>query len=250
MQAVIYICHGSRLSAAREQAIAFIQSFMKQNLAPIQEYCFLEMAKPTIEEAFISCVNKGAKKIAVVPVLLLSASHDKEDIPNELARLAARFPTIQVKYGQPIGVDPRMADLLIDRMKETGELLTENSMVLLVGRGSSDSDVKRDLNQIADFLSKKTGNQNVVPCFIAAASPSLEEGLKLAEEGSYEQVYIIPYLLFTGILMKHIEGEISALKNSSKFHLCHFIGYNPYIKSILLERTRTLLFEEKENLII
>ena len=147
MNAVMYVCHGSRVPAAREQAVAFIEKCMSQSITPIQEYCFLELAAPTIEDAFKSCINKGARTIVVVPVLLLTAAHAKKDIPNELARLGSIFPEVTIKYGDPISVHPKMIEALVERISEIGETTTENSMVLLVGRGSSDPDVKQGLEQ-------------------------------------------------------------------------------------------------------
>lgn len=40
MKAVLYICHGSRLQAAKEEAVTFVSSCMKRVSAPIQELCF------------------------------------------------------------------------------------------------------------------------------------------------------------------------------------------------------------------
>lgn len=241
MKAVIYICHGSRVPAGREQAVTFIKKVMERVEAPIQEYCFLELAEPTIEEAFISCVNRGATEVAVIPVLLLTAAHAKKDIPEELERVSSFFPTVEVKYGAPIGVNPKMIEALLERITETGEEVTDQSMVLLVGRGSSDPDVKRDLNSLALLLKEKTSIGRVEACFLTAAAPSFEEGLKAAGESNYEKVFVIPYLLFTGILMKHINKVIETHPYSRKFYLCNYLGYHPVIENILVEQASRLL---------
>lgn len=243
MKAVIYICHGSRVPAAREQAIAFTKKCMNHSLAPIQEYCFLELASPTIEEAITSCIHRGATKIVVLPVLLLTAAHAKVDIPNELTKAASCFPDIEINYGEPIGVHPKMVEPIIERIQETGEAITSNSLVLLVGRGSSDPDVKRDLNKIADLLKEKTGIMNVETCFLTAVSPNLEEGLQTAGICHYDKIFVIPYLLFTGILMKQINKQIKTQKNRQQYILCNYLGYHHCIESILLERVHRLLEE-------
>ena len=41
---------------------------------PIQEICFLELAAPSMDEGITKCVERGATKIAVVPILLLTAA--------------------------------------------------------------------------------------------------------------------------------------------------------------------------------
>ena len=60
MKAVLYICHGSRIGEANEQAISFIHQVMKKVDIPIQEIGFLELTEPTIAGSFERCVKKGA----------------------------------------------------------------------------------------------------------------------------------------------------------------------------------------------
>jgi sirohydrochlorin ferrochelatase len=242
LDAILYICHGSRMKQAREQAVSFVKICMEERLAPIQEYCFLELSEPTIESAFRKCVENGATNIIAIPVLLLTAAHAKEDIPQELNRIKEFFPDIKVNIGRPIGVHQGITDILIDIINETTHEITSDSMVLLVGRGSSDPDVQTDLGAIADMLKSKCNISRVDSCFLAAATPSLEEGLQIAQSSSYKQVFVIPYLLFTGILMKHIEKIIQKLENhTQQVILCRYLGYHPHLKMILKDRVLEVL---------
>ena len=70
-------------------------------------------------QGFERCVKKGATKIIAIPILLLTAAHAKIDIPNELTNLQLRFPDVEVKLGQPIGVHEKMIDLLLERLADT-----------------------------------------------------------------------------------------------------------------------------------
>lgn len=241
MKAVIYVCHGSRVQTAREQAITFIQKCIAKTPAPIKEYCFLELARPTIAEAFIKCVQQGATDISVMPFLLLAAAHAKTDIPNVLEQMSARFPSITIHYGQPIGVNPQMIAPITQRIRETGVVITEKSLVLLVGRGSSDPDARNDLNRIGSIFAEQTERKKVKTCFITAGLPSLEEGLHAAAEGSYDKIFVVPYLLFAGILMKRLKLEMQRAVPSEKFILCQCLGYSPFLEKILLENVRNLL---------
>ncbi|PLT32942.1 sirohydrochlorin chelatase [Bacillus sp. V5-8f] len=242
MDAILYICHGSRVKKACEEAISFVKACMKDNPAPIQEYCFLELAEPTIEEAYKRCVERGATRIIVVPILLLTAVHAKEDIPNELKRIGTAFPDVHMVYGRPIGVHPYMIDILVERISETGKKVDEDSVVLIIGRGSSDPDVKRDLSEIAGLLKQKTGVSKVETCFLTAAEPSFEEALETVKESSFKKVFIIPYLLFTGILMNSIQQTIkkSFPDGEKEYVLCNYLGYHPLIGEILQERVEEL----------
>ncbi len=241
MKAVLYICHGSRVQQAQDQAVDFIRSCMSENLAPIQEYCFLELASPTIEAGFMECVAKGATEIIAIPVLLLTAGHAKTDIPNEIARLSSLFPDIKIKYGKPIGVHPAITDILVQRIVETNHKLSKDALILLVGRGSSDQAVVADLTEIVDMLKRRLGLR-VEACFLTAAKPSLETALQFAQKSHSQQIYVIPYLLFSGILMKKVKKMISQevvpTEQSHQIILCRHLGYHPIMKKIVYDRVQ------------
>lgn len=91
MQAILYIGHGSRVKAGNEELMAFVEKAKaKHPNINIQECCFLELAEPTIQDGVEACINKGATKIAVVPVLLLTAAHAKVDIPEAIDEMKKR----------------------------------------------------------------------------------------------------------------------------------------------------------------
>lgn len=242
MEAILYICHGSRVKEATKQAIDFIQVCMKKQENMIQEFCFLELARPTIEEAYSACVRRGATKINAIPVLLLTAAHAKQDIPEVLRQMKYQFPDVELNYGRPIGVSEKIVDLLEERLVETKQKITENSLVLLVGRGSSDPDVKRDLRQIADLLEYRLPNTRVEDCYLTAASPIFTEALVREDASEINKIFIIPYLLFTGILMQSMQKKISEISITSKqeFVLCRYLGYHPKVEEVLLERIQEL----------
>jgi sirohydrochlorin ferrochelatase len=242
MEAILYICHGSRVKEATAQAVDFIQTCMKNQSNIIQEYCFLELANPTIEDAYAACVKRGATKIIAIPVLLLTAAHAKHDIPEVLRKMNHNYPNVELKYGRPIGVSEKMVDILVERLQETNEKIQENSLVLLVGRGSSDPDVKRDLRNIADLLEDRLPNIRVEDCYLTAASPSFTDALEKAKHAQANQVFIIPYLLFTGLLMQSMQTKIEEInqEGGQNFVLCRYLGYHSKIEQALEERIQEL----------
>jgi len=243
VNAILYICHGSRVKEASDQATSFVQQVMRKMDVPIQELAFLELSQPSISEGFERCVMKGATKIIVVPVLLLTAAHAKKDIPEELTLQQSRYPNVEVKIGNPIGVNERMNDILLERISETGIPLRKEAAVLLIGRGSSDPDVKRDLSLIADSLKQRTNIDHVEVCFLAAAKPTLHDGLLSVKESGSKQIFVIPYLFFTGVLMKKIQAALGKIGDGEgpDWILCNYLGYHPIIENIMHEQILTLL---------
>ncbi|MFC0526036.1 sirohydrochlorin chelatase [Pontibacillus salicampi] len=238
MQAILYVCHGSRVAEGRRQAVSFVEQCQESVDAPIQEICFLELADPTIEQGITACVEKGATHIAVIPILLLTATHAKHDIPEEVDNMKSRYPHVHFQYGAPFGVHRRIVDILVERIQEQGKRIEDDDMILLVGRGSSDPDVKKSFASIEGYVQAKTGVHHIQTCFLAAADPSFEEGLEIAKQSQAKRVFVLPYLLFTGVLMGEMTEAIEALDTHKEFVLCQYLGYHDNLRDVLQDRVK------------
>lgn len=246
MEAVLYIGHGSRIKAGAEEAVAFLERTKQGIDVEIQETCFLELVEPDILKGIENCVNRGATKIAIAPVLLLTAMHANEDIPEELDKAKEIYPDIEFNYGRTFGVHPKLVEVLKERVFEQNIPIEKDAMVLLIGRGSSDPQVKQDLTEICDLLKEQYPFEKVEACYMYGATPKFEAGLQLAKESGNKQVFIIPYLLFSGILMNEITERIESLQSADQtFILCDSLGYHPNVEEVLQERVRELLVPEK-----
>lgn len=242
MQAVLYVGHGSRLKAGADEAIQFIERCKTHIDVPIQEISFLELAEPTIEEGIAKCVERGATSIAVVPILLLTAHHANDDIPFEIEVAKIMYPDVIFTYGKALGIHPKIVDSLYDRIVEQQVPIAEDAHVLLIGRGSSDPAVKKDLTEIARQLKGKYSFSNVDVSFLYGAKPSFEDALLQLKKDEHQQVFIIPYLLFTGILMKNIEENVAQqFPNDERIILCNSLGYHRAVEEVLVERVNELL---------
>ncbi|QHA36478.1 sirohydrochlorin chelatase [Rossellomorea marisflavi] len=232
-KAVLYVCHGSRLKEARDEAVDFITSCKSHVDAEIQEISFLELAEPSIQEGFAACVEKGATHIAVVPLLLLTAVHAKKDIPEEIDTCMGEYPEIAVSYGRPIGVHDKLIESVILHLNSVVD------HVVLIGRGSSDPAVKRDLGAIAEKVRQRSGMKTVQTCFLTACEPSFS-GILEEMSATKEPVLFIPYLLFTGLLMKDIQAKIKKSGNPH-LQLGKYLGYNHLVREAFVERTHEAL---------
>ncbi|MFB6466178.1 sirohydrochlorin chelatase [Cytobacillus sp. Hz8] len=234
-QAVLYVCHGSRLERARREAISFIERCQQRIIADIQQICFLELAAPSIEEGFRSCINKGATNIAVVPLLLFSAGHAKVDIPLVIQKMKDQFPFVNITYGRPVGVNENMVTCVADRLKET-LTMNKHASVILIGRGSTDQQAILDFQLMAQLVKEKIKIEDVRICFLHRAKPSFDETLLQVQNEGRSAIFI-PYLLFTGLLMKEIHRKINnAHKQNPYLQLGQYLGYDTKVEEAFIER--------------
>lgn len=237
MQAVLYVAHGSRVKQGVEEARTFLQRTSEKVDVAIQEICFLELAEPTIIQGVENCVKRGATKIAVAPILLLTANHLNQDIPQEIAIAQKQFPHVEITIGRAFGVDDRLVASLVERLVATGQPLTD-AKVIVVGRGSSDEAVKRDLARVAERLQQQANIDQVDTCFLYGAGTSFEQIInQLGQRQQQQVIFVIPYLLFSGLLKTSIEKKIAAVQaNNNAIILCECLGYDDNVQAVLIER--------------
>ena len=248
MQAVLYVAHGSRVKAGVEEARQFIETVKPQIDADIQEICFLELAAPSIVEGVSACVAKGATNIAIIPILLLTANHAKQDIPLEIDKAKELYPNVSFTFGKPFGIHEKLITSLHERVQQKSTKQNEEIDVLLIGRGSSDESVQYDFQQIADNLKRKYQYAKVDICFLYGKGPSFENALEQLQNNLEKPVYVVPYILFTGLLKIGIQKKMASLGFSEdEVVLCECLGYDENVRQVLIERVNETLYSYREG---
>jgi sirohydrochlorin ferrochelatase len=133
-------------------------------------------------------------------------------------------------------VDDEVVKAVHHRIEDTGVPI-EQAKVVLIGRGSTDPAVKNAVSEIAGKLEAITPVKEVIPCFLTACDPHYKEVFAGLEEDDGAPVFIVPYLLFTGLLMTEIEREVQKLQTiNQNVHLASYLGFHPHIKQAFLNR--------------
>ncbi|MDG0842118.1 sirohydrochlorin chelatase [Staphylococcus equorum] len=236
MRGVLYVSHGSRVDEAVTEAADFIELVKKQIDVSLQETCFLELTEPNLSQGFQRLVNKGATEISVIPVLLLSAGHYFKDIPKEIQQNQEKYPHVKVSYGKPLGVQQRLSGILQQRIEETHMTPSIDAKVLIVGRGSYNPQTQKDLSTIKTQLQDTNNELDIEVCYLAACGPSFEEALQDAVNKGHSQIFVVPYLWFTGILERHIATTIDGYSVENDIVLCARLGNHNQLQTALKER--------------
>ena len=242
MKAILYVGHGTRLKKGVDEAIRFLNQTKSYVEVEIQETAFLELVEPNILEGVANCVNQGATHISVVPILLLTAQHANEDIPAEIKTAKERFPHVTFTIGRPLGIHSALIETVYEKIDNQQVPIHADAEVILIGRGSSDNAVVRDMALISEQLKATYGFREVKACFLYGAGPSFDQTLVELKSKRTKQVFIVPYLLFSGLLSVGIEKKIRALDlDPSSVILCNHLGYNEKVRNVLIERVQEVI---------
>lgn len=118
MLGVLVIAHGSRAKET-EATLEAVLSIVRDKLPGTPVECaFMEFSDRTVEKGVAALAKAGVTRIKAVPYFLFTGVHLKEDIPRLLEECAASFPDVGITMGAPLGDDARLAEILLDRIKD------------------------------------------------------------------------------------------------------------------------------------
>ena len=238
---LLMIGHGTRDDDGRQSFLDFADAYRAlDNSRPVVP-CFLELTGPTIQEGVDQCVEQGYTEFSALPILLFAARHNKFDVTNELDRAKLRHPQVKFHYGRHFGITTGILDLWRDRLSQIDhpQWQRQDTVLLFVGRGSSDPDANSDVYKMARILWEGSGYQTVETCFIGITHPRLEEGFRRARLYQPKRIIVLPYFLFTGALVKkifNITAQQQELYPEISMTCLPEMGIQPQLLSVLRER--------------
>jgi sirohydrochlorin ferrochelatase len=116
-RALILVDHGSVVKEANDILIEVAHMVRQSSKCKfdIVRYAHMELAEPTISQAFDACVAEGAEEIIVHPYFLGSGRHSTRDIPSMVADAAKKHPHVSYRITEPLGLHPKIIDVVLER---------------------------------------------------------------------------------------------------------------------------------------
>ena len=253
-QFAILICgHGSRNKLAITEFEELTKLIQKRYPNILVEYGFLEFAKPSLVDALDKLKDISIKKVIAIPAMLFAAGHVKNDIPSLLMNYSTKNG-IEIIYGRELGINNLMISAACERVKdvfkENNSLKPEESLLVVVGRGSSDPDANSNVSKITRMIVEGIGLGWGETVYSGVTFPLVEPGLKNVVRLGYKNVIIFPYFLFSGVLVTRIkrQSDLVALNNPHiSFIHAKYLSSQSYVVDTFIERIEEILNNENKN---
>ena len=251
----ILICgHGSRNKLAISEFEELTKSIKERFIDIKVEYGFLEFAKPSIADGLEKLRLNSIKKIIAIPAMLFAAGHVKNDIPSVLMKYAS-LHQIEVFYGRELGINNSMINAACERVREVfsnhKNLKTSESMLVVVGRGSSDPDANSNVSKITRMMVEGLGLGWGETVFSGVTFPLVEPGLNHIVKLGYKNIIVFPYFLFSGVLVNRIKrqkDEVAFNNPEVSFFDAKYLSSHPYVVNTFVERINEVLNDDLKNL--
>ncbi|MEM7311539.1 MAG: CbiX/SirB N-terminal domain-containing protein [Planctomycetota bacterium] len=115
---IVVVDHGSRRAESNALLLEVVAHYEQQSPFSIIEPAHMELAEPSLGDAFDRCVERGASMVVVHPYFLLPGRHWNGDIPQLAAEAAERHPGVRYLVTAPLGLHPLMAKVMQARIEQ------------------------------------------------------------------------------------------------------------------------------------
>jgi sirohydrochlorin cobaltochelatase len=240
---LLLVGHGTRDAAGLDE-FAMLVERVRAAANQAVEACFLELARPTIGEGISRLVDRGVRRVTVVPVLLFAAGHAKRDIPTAVAEAAARHRGITVQKAGALECHEQVLALSARRFQEAiagrPPVDPRRTLLIMVGRGSLDAEAMAEMHRFARLRAERTPVGGVLTGFLAMQTPSLAETLADATASGFQRIIVQPHLLFSGLLYDEVRAAVESCRRRSghDWLVTSVLGPEPELAFAVIEKAR------------
>ena len=245
----VMVCgHGSRDEEAVKEFQAVARGIRERLPQYETDWGFLEFATPVIRTGLDALSAKGIRKVLAVPGMLFAAGHVKNDIPSVLNAYQKQNPQLSISYARELGIDLKIIRAAGERVEaaiqKAGDRISrEETLLVVVGRGSSDPDANSNVSKITRMLWEGLGLGWAETAYSGVTFPLVEPGLEHAARLGYKRIVVFPYFLFTGILVKrifHYTDIVAAKHPEIEFVKASYLNDHPLVLDTFAERVEEI----------
>ena len=113
--ALILVDHGSRFAEANAMLLDVVK--LVQDLSGHSRVyaAHMELAEPSIQQAFDQAAAEGATAVVVHPYFLSPGRHSTTDIPRMVQEAAQRHPRVEHCVSAPLGLHRKIGEVILER---------------------------------------------------------------------------------------------------------------------------------------
>lgn len=243
MSSLVIAGHGTRLPEGQETCRALVER-VRQMLPDRKVYdCYVELTEPPIGDTVAKALLEAPDKhVVVVPLMIGSASHVRDDIPEGIREGQAKAGGGSVSYAGHLGPDPLLRAAARERITEArGQWSAEETSVVFLGRGCSVPQANADHVRLGRLLLEEGGYGDVVTGFIQVSQPNLSQALDRAYAHGGRKIVVMPHYLFPGLLQKWAIEQTEAWQRNhpdAEVRVSKIIGDCDGLAQMVIDRFR------------
>lgn len=199
-----------------------LQAKLGEERAQVLLSC-LEFIEPFPNEAVRMLSQQGKNRVVVMPYLLGNGKHATVEMDEMLDDVRAQSPQVELVLADGLGSDPRLADLVVERIADMGNAAPtpvngQSVGIMLVKAGTrTQYDDCLWLAELGQMVEGKMGEGYAVDVAQSHyGDPTMEfAAARLVVERGVTSLICVPYIFFPGlILTRNVVGTLNRLQET------------------------------------
>lgn len=209
MNSIVLIGHGSLRSDSGASMIRLAARLRERGAAPIAEAGFLNFSRPTIAEAVAKCVGAGATAVTVQPYFLIDGFYVQQDLPGDIARVAAQFPDLTIRVAPCLGFHEKLAAIALERLQAVDPDMSSSNgteaALLVMAHGTPLAHANEPVRRMTAWLQEKVRYAHAATAYLDCNTPRIADAIdSLAAQGA-RKIAALPYFLHRG---RHLRQDL------------------------------------------
>lgn len=243
---ILLVGHGSREESGNQEIRDFADQWRARRPNWRIQVCFIEFASPSLHDGLLAAAW-SSRRVLVLPLILNAAGHVKMEIPEAIEYAREHCPQTEILLGPHLTACDPILDILKRRLRQVMSGLDmpdpTTTGVIVLGRGSSDRAANGEMAKIARWLLEVSDHEMVDLAFTGITWPRLEKVVQRQALLGMRQIVVLPYYLYTGMLMERIHRQVAHLRGQYpqiRFACSTHFGFEKEIFDVLEQRVADL----------
>lgn len=114
IKGIILFGHGARNGEYIQPFLRIREAILARDPQARVEVGFLELTRPTLEEAIDSFVAQGVRHVRIVPIFFAPGRHVLKDLPERAAAAINQHPDLEVELSDAVGMVPAVVEAMAE----------------------------------------------------------------------------------------------------------------------------------------
>ncbi|MEM7327040.1 MAG: sirohydrochlorin chelatase, partial [Actinomycetota bacterium] len=236
-EGVLLVGHGSRCMISAEQMHVIGDQAQAALPHLIVEVGFLEMTDPPAGVVLDAMVARGCKRIVVLPLMLLGASHAKSDVPAIVVESRLRHPNVDIAFGSPLGPVPELVEIAADNLAAVDG---SGLPLVVIARGTSDPDANGEASKAGRLLAEWTDSGFLQMGFTGMTWPLTPDALDIVARLGHKRIALFFWFLCNGKLIERARDQIAEFSERTGIEVVEagYFGPDARLTAVIERRYR------------
>ncbi|MEM8709199.1 MAG: sirohydrochlorin chelatase, partial [Actinomycetota bacterium] len=180
-------------------------------------------------------VARGCRRIVILPLMLLAASHAKSDVPAIVVEGRLRHPDVEIHFGSPFGVVPEMIEIAATNLQQRD---AAGLPLVVIARGTSDPDANAEASKAGRMLAEWVDAGFLQMGFTGMTWPLTPQALDDVGKLGHERIALFFWFICNGKLIERARDQIAEFEQATGIEVVDagYFGPDPRLTQVILRR--------------